>query len=111
MVGVTEAGRQLGVSSATIYRWLRDGFVTGEQLTRGTLAGPHRPAAPQPGPAQAPDGWLPLSQAAARLGVARQTVLNKVQRGELNAIYLTRGRRKGLRIQAGHGQAGLFDTP
>ena len=52
-----------------------------------------------------------LGQAAARLGVARQTVLNKVQRGELNAIYLTRGRRKGLRIQAGHGQAGLFDTP
>src|SRR6266568_4561665 len=60
---------------------------------------------------QAPDGWLPLSQAATRLGVARQTVLNKVQRGELNAIYLTQGRRKGLRIQAGHGQAGLFDTP
>jgi hypothetical protein len=60
---------------------------------------------------QAPDGWLPLGQAAARLGVARQTVLNKVQRGELNAVYLTQGRRKGLRIQAGHGQAGLFDTP
>ena len=112
VVSITEAAGQLGVSSATIYRWLRDGFVTGEQLT---------PGAPwqirvdqqlrdriQP---QAPDGWLPLSQAAARLGVARQTVLNKVQRGELNAIYLTQGRRKGLRIQVGCGQAGLFDTP
>ena len=112
VVSITEAGRQLGVSSATIYRWLRDGFVTGEQLTPGApwqiridqqLRDMVRP--------QAPDGWLPLGQAAARLGVARQTVLNKVQRGELNAIYLTRGRRKGLRIQAGHGQAGLFDTP
>ena len=112
VVSITEAARQLGVSSATIYRWLRDGFVTGEQLTPGApwqirinqqLRDMVRP--------QAPDGWLPLSQAAARLGVARQTVLNKVQRGELNAIYLTRGRRKGLRIQAGHGQAGLFDTP
>ena len=60
---------------------------------------------------QAPDGWLPLSQAASHLGVARQTVLNKVQRGELNAVYLTQGRRKGLRIQVGCGQAGLFDTP
>jgi predicted DNA-binding transcriptional regulator AlpA len=112
VVSITEAARQLGVSTATIYRWLRDGFVTGEQLTPGApwqvrvdqqLRDRVRP--------QAPDGWLPLSQAAARLGVARQTVLNKVQRGELNAIYLTRGRRKGLRIQPQSGQAGLFDTP
>ena len=112
VVSIAEAGRQLSVSSATIYRWLRDGFITGEQLTPGApwqiridqqLRDRVRP--------QAPDGWLPLSQAAARLGVARQTVLNKVQRGELNAIYLTHGRRKGLRIQAGYGQAGLFDTP
>ena len=112
VVSIAEAGRQLGVSSATIYRWLRDGFVTGEQLTPGApwqirvdqqLRDQVRP--------QAPDGWLPLGQAAARLGLARQTVLNKVQRGELNAIYLTRGRRKGLRIQVESGQAGLFDTP
>ena len=111
MVGIAEAERQLGVSTATIHRRLRDGFVTGEQLTPAPwhvridqqLRDRLRP--------QVPDGRLPLSQAAARLGVARQTVLNKVQRGELNAIYLTRGRRKGLRIQAGHGQAGLFDTP
>src|SRR6266571_2806959 len=112
VVSITEAGRQLGVSSATIYRWLRDGFVTGEQLTPGApwqiRIDPQLRDRLQP---QAPDGWLPLGQAATRLGVARQTVLNKVQRGELNAIYLTRGRRKGLRIQAGHGQAGLFDTP
>jgi len=112
VISIAEAGRQLGVSSATIYRWLRDGFITGEQLTPGApwqirvgqqLRDRIRP--------QAPDGWLPLSQAAARLGIARQTVLNKVQRGELNAIYLTQGRRKGLRIQAEYDQAGLFDTP
>ena len=112
VVSIADAARQLGVSSATIYRWLRDGFVTGEQLTPGApwqirvnqqLHDMVRP--------QAPDGWLPLGQAAARLGAARQTVLNKVQRGELNAIYLTRGRRKGLRIQVECGQAGLFDTP
>ena len=109
---VVELCRQFGVSSATIYRWLRDGFVTGEQLTPGApwqirvdqqLRDMIRP--------QAPDGWLPLGQAASYLGVARQTVLNKVQRGELNAVYTTRGRRKGLRIQVGCGQAGLFDTP
>ena len=112
VASIAEAGRHLGVSSATIYRWLRDGFVTGEQLTPGApwqirvdqqLRDRIRP--------QAPDGWLPLSQAASHLGLARQTVLNKVQRGELNAIYLTHGRRKGLRIQVRYGQAGLFDTP
>jgi hypothetical protein len=112
VVSIAEAARQLGVASATIYRWLRDGFVTGEQLTPGApwqiridqqLRDRVRP--------QAPDGWLPLGQAASHLGVARQTVLNKVQRGELNAIYLTQGRRKGLRIQVIYGQDGLFDTP
>jgi DNA invertase Pin-like site-specific DNA recombinase len=112
VVSIGEAARQLSVSTATIYRWLRDGFVTGEQLTPGApwqirvdqqLRDRIRP--------QAPDGWLPLSQAASRLGLARQTVLHKVQRGELNAVYLTQGRRKGLRIQVGSGQAGLFDTP
>lgn len=112
VVSITEAARQLGVSSATIYRWLRDGFVTGEQLTPGApwqiRVDQQLRDMVQP---QAPDGWLPLSQAASHLGVARQTVLNKVQRGELNAVYLTRGRRKGLRIQVRCGQAGLFDTP
>jgi Recombinase zinc beta ribbon domain/Recombinase len=112
VVSIADAARQLGVSSAAIYRWLRDGFVTGEQLTPGApwqirvdqqLRDRVRP--------QAPDGWLPLGQAAARLGTARQTVLNKVQRGELTAIYLTQGRRKGLRIQVECSQAGLFDTP
>jgi hypothetical protein len=42
--------------------------------------------------------------------VARQTVLHKVQRGDLQAIYVNRGRRKGLRIQVKPEQAGLFDT-
>ena len=112
VVNIAEAGRQLGISSATIYRWLRDGFVIGEQLTPGA---PWRIRIDQQlrdrVQPQAPDGWLPLGQAASHLGVARQTVLNKVQRGELNAIYLTQGRRKGLRIQVIYGQDGLFDTP
>jgi DNA invertase Pin-like site-specific DNA recombinase/predicted DNA-binding transcriptional regulator AlpA len=112
VVTITEAERLLGVSKVTIYRWLRDGFVVGEQLT---------PAAPwriridqqlrdriRP---EVPDGWLSLDQAATALGVARQTVLHKVQRGELAAVHVNRGRRKGLRIQVKHDQPGLFDTP
>ncbi len=60
---------------------------------------------------EVPDGWLGLDEAAAALGVARQTVLHKVQRGELQAVHVNRGRRKGLRIQVKPDQHGLFDTP
>jgi DNA invertase Pin-like site-specific DNA recombinase len=109
---IAEAERILDVTKGTLYRWLRDGFITGEQLTPGApwqiridqaLRDKIRP--------EVPDGWLPLDQAAKALGVARQTVLHKVQRGELQAVHVNRGRRKGLRIQVKHEQDGLFDTP
>jgi excisionase family DNA binding protein len=112
MATVPQAAQLLGVDKTTIYRWLRDGFITGEQLTPGApwkiritraLRDKIRP--------DAPDGWLPLDQAAKVLGIARQTVLHKVQRGQLQAVHVTSGRRKGLRIQVGHDQPGLFDTP
>jgi excisionase family DNA binding protein len=47
-----------------------------------------------------PDGFVALNDAARLLGCARQTVLHKVQRGELRAIHVTQGRRKRLRIEA-----------
>ena len=112
VVTVPQAAALLGISKYTIYRWLRQGFITGEQLTP---AAPWRiridqalrdKIRPQP-----PDGWLPLDQAATVLGIARQTVLHKVQRGELAAVLVNRGQRQGLRIQARHNQPGLFDTP
>jgi DNA invertase Pin-like site-specific DNA recombinase/predicted DNA-binding transcriptional regulator AlpA len=111
MATVPQAAQILGVDKTTIYRWLRDGFLTGEQLTPGApwqiritqaLRGKVRP--------DVPDGWLPLDQAARVLGVARQTVLHKVQRGELTAVHVTSGRRQGLRIQVEHDQPGLFAT-
>ena len=100
------------MSKVTIYRWLREGFIGGEQLTPG---GPwHLRIDDQlrsrivP---EVPEGWLGLDEAARTLGVARQTVLHKVQRGELQAVHVNRGRRKGLRIQVQHDQVGLFDQP
>jgi predicted DNA-binding transcriptional regulator AlpA len=110
VVTAEEAGHRLGVSKFTIYRWLREGFITGEQLT---------PAAPwriritpelrnlvRP---DAPDGWLGLDRAAVALGIARQTVLHKVQRGELEAVHVTHGKRKGLRINVTHDRVRLFE--
>ena len=111
VVTITEAEKLLGVSRVTLYRWIRDGFITAEQITPGA---PWRIRIDQalrdriqP---EAPEGWLGLDEAAKALGVARQTVLHKVQRGELQAVHVNRGRRKGLRIQVKPDQAGLFDT-
>jgi excisionase family DNA binding protein len=112
VVTVAEAERLLGVGKVTIYRWLRDGFITGEQLTAGA---PWRiridQAVRDRVVPEMPDGWVGLDEAATILGVARQTVLHKVQRGDLEAVHVNRGKRKGLRINVRPGQAGLFDQP
>jgi biotin operon repressor len=50
-----------------------------------------------------------MYQAMRRLGVSRQTVWQRVKRGELEALHVTRGRQKGLRIKVMHPQSGLFD--
>jgi len=46
-----------------------------------------------------PDRFVALDDAARLMGCARQTVLHKVQRGELQAVQVTRGRRTGLAIE------------
>jgi biotin operon repressor len=45
-----------------------------------------------------PQGWLPLNRAAQELGVSKQAVLNWVKSKRLEAIYVNKGRKKGLRI-------------
>jgi transposase-like protein len=110
MVTVAGAASALGVSTATVHRWLREGFVAGEQITPGApwrirLTDELRGKLAE----EAPDGWLPLADAARALGVARQTVLHWVQSSQLAAVYVRKGKRKGLRIQVKQDQAGLFE--
>ena len=112
VVSITRAAAELGVGVSTIYRWIADGFIPGEQAEPGApwhirLTSELRAKVT----GQAPDGWLPLNQAATALGVARQTVLHKVQRGELAAVHVRHGRRSGLRIQVKPDQSGLFEKP
>jgi hypothetical protein len=110
-VTVAQAARQLEVSTATVHRWLREGFITGEQMTPNAPWQIHITPELRARVCQhAPHGWLPLAEAAQALGLARQTVLHKVQRGELPAVYAQHGKRKGLRIQAKPNQTGLFDN-
>ena len=99
-VTIQRAARELGVSAATIRRWLNDGLLPAEQTT------PHAPwrirltdEARRRFVPDVPDGFVALNDAARLLGCARQTVLHKVQRGELRAIQVTRGRRRGLAIE------------
>jgi hypothetical protein len=49
--------------------------------------------------ADAGDGFLPMRDAMRALGVSRQTVLQRVKRGELEAAHVMRGKPKGLRIK------------
>jgi excisionase family DNA binding protein len=99
-VTIQQAARELGVSAATIRRWLNDGLLSAEQTT------PHAPwrirltdDTRRRFVPDVPDGFVGLNDAARLLGCARQTVLHKVQRGELQAIQVTRGRRTGLAIE------------
>ena len=97
---IAEAAAELGVAPSTLHRWLGDGFVAGEQPTPGA---PWRIRVTDQlrhlFVDDAPDGWVVMQEATKHLGVSRQTVLQRVKRGELQAVHVRTGRRKGLRIQ------------
>jgi DNA invertase Pin-like site-specific DNA recombinase len=86
VVSVQKAEQLLGVSKATIYRWLRDGFIVGRQLTPGApwhIRIDDTVRARIVG--EAPDGWLSLEQAAAALGVSRRVAPGPTRRPERRA--------------------------
>jgi hypothetical protein len=98
-LNVTAAAKQLGIAPSTLLRWLNDGFVAGEQITPGApwqirLTDELRNMLVD----DAPEGWVAIQYATRALGVSRQTVLQRVKRGELQAVLTRTGRRKGLRI-------------
>jgi DNA invertase Pin-like site-specific DNA recombinase/uncharacterized protein YndB with AHSA1/START domain len=109
VVPIRKAAEILGVYTSTIHRWLNDGFIAGEQVTAGApwqirITDELRARFV----AQAPPDYLPMLETTMKLGVSRQTVLHRVKRGELEAVLVTRGRRKGLRIKVVDTQPGLF---
>ena len=110
LMTIAAAAEILGVAPSTIHRWLNDGFVAGEQLTPGA---PWRIRMTEELRArfvdETPAGWLVMQDATKALGVSRQTVLQRVKRGELQAVHVRSGRRKGLRIRVDAPQPGLFE--
>jgi predicted DNA-binding transcriptional regulator AlpA len=109
VVSIYKAAQILGMNTSTIHRWLAEGFIAGEQVTPGApwqiriTEQLRARIAPQ-----APPEYLPMLETTMKLGVSRQTVLQRVKRGELEAILVTSGRRKGLRIKVVDDQPTLF---
>ena len=107
---IRKAAEILGIYPSTVHRWLNDGFIAGEQATPGApwqirLTAELRARFVE----QAPTGYLPMLEVTLKLGVSRQTVLQRVKRGELEALIVTRGRRKGLRIKVIDNHPNLFE--
>ena len=110
LVSIRKAAQILGMNTSSIHRWLADGFIAGEQVTPGApwqirITDELRARIVQ----QAPPEYLPMLETTMKLGVSRQTVLQRVKRGELKAVLVRQGRRKGLRIKVIDQQPALFE--
>jgi hypothetical protein len=108
---IRQAAKILGINTSTIHRWLNDGFIAGEQITPGApwqirITDELRARFVE----QAPPGYMPMLETTMKLGVSRQTVLQRVKRGELEALLVTCGRRKGLRIRVVDDHPNLFES-
>jgi hypothetical protein len=98
LASVRQAAKILGINTSTMHRWLNDGFIAGEQVTPGApwqirITDELRARFVE----EAPPEYLPMLETTLKLRVSRQKVLQRVKRGELEAVLVTRGRRKGLR--------------
>jgi DNA invertase Pin-like site-specific DNA recombinase/uncharacterized protein YndB with AHSA1/START domain len=110
LVSIRKAAQILSMNTSSIHRWLADGFIAGEQVTPGApwqirITDELRARIVQ----QAPPEFLPMLETTLKLGVSRQTVLQRVKRGELQAVLVRQGRRKGLRIKVVDQQPALFE--
>jgi DNA invertase Pin-like site-specific DNA recombinase/transposase-like protein len=109
LLTIADAAAQLGLAPSTLHRWLGDGFIAGEQLTP---AAPWRIRLTDQIRAlfvdDAPQGWLAMLEATLTYGVSRQTIMHRVKQGQLRAVHVRTGRRKGLRIEPPTPQNGLF---
>ena len=100
LLSIQQAAKALHLAPSTLYRWVNEGFVAGEQVTPGApwqirLTDDLRRQFVE----EAPEGYVVMQEMTKLLGVSRQTVLQRVKRGQLEAVHVCRGRRKGLRIK------------
>ncbi|HEU5154357.1 MAG TPA: recombinase family protein [Gemmatimonadales bacterium] len=100
LLPIARAAKVFGIAPSTLHRWIGDGFIAAEQPTPGApwhirMSDELKSQFVE----EAPAGWVTMWEAMKALRVSRQTVLQRVKRGELRALHLRSGRRKGLRIE------------
>ncbi len=110
LLSIRQTARVLGMAPSTLHRWVNDGFIAGEQVTPGA---PWRirvnQALQERIVPQSPPGYVVMQQATRLLGVSRQTVLQRVKRGQIDAVLVSQGRAKGLRIKVPNQLTDLFE--
>lgn len=108
LLTIDKAAAVLGVAPSTVHRWLAEGFMVGEQLTPGA---PWRIRVTDELLArmveEAPPGYVPMIKATRLLGVTRQTIMQRIKRGELEAVHIRRGRANNLRIKITENDPGI----
>ena len=106
---------QVGLSRRTVVHWIESGLLKGSQITPGA---PWRveltdAVCRRLKTGDAPEGWMTLKAAALALGVSQQTVVKKLNTGELEGIRVQAGARTAWRIKVDSGscdgQQSLFD--
>jgi len=111
LVTIQRAAEILGVVPSTVHRWLADGFIAGEQITPGApwrirINNEMRARFVQ----EPPEGHVSMLEATRLFVVSRQTVLQRVKRGELTAVHVHSGKRNGLYIKVLGIQTTLFNN-
>lgn len=106
---IVDAAAELKLPPPTLHRWITEGFITGEQLTPGA---PWRIRLTDQVRAlfvdEAPDGWLAMLEATLAHGLSRKAIMKNIKTGDLQAVYVRTGRRKGLRIEPPEPEQALF---
>ena len=103
-----DAARELGVTPATVQRWLEEGLLAGQQSVPGA---PWRIVLSEEvrrrlSGGEAPAGWVGLSEAARRLGMGQSHVAYLVKQGKLPAVRTRVGSRQCWRIDVASATCG-----
>jgi len=96
-----QAAEILEVTRSTVIRWAEVGLLRGAQVTAGA---PWRIQLTEDDvrrlkATDVPEGWLTLKAAALALGVSQQTVVQRLNSGQLEGVRVLAGRRTAWRVK------------
>ena len=98
-VSVAVAAGELGVSAASLYRWIDQGLIAAEQAGAGSPLQVRLDASVRAKFRETvPDGYVSAAEARRELGVSRQTLWSRIRTGSLQALRVVRGPSRGLYV-------------